>query len=167
MLNETKCCAYSFEKLWSFFSPGNHFPKIFQLIYIGISFTGEKISLTAFSNKIAQEIMILGGTCWHSLTVLAQMCDISGSAGKTKGCFNPDFPDSKGRQVLNYFIILCPVICFDMLKNNKSMLHQLPHEKSYFDAQIAFSSEIVQKNCIQIFKRILQVTQLKSDSIFK
>lgn len=37
------------------FSPGNNFPKSFQLIYIGISFAGEKATLTAFSNKIAQE----------------------------------------------------------------------------------------------------------------
>lgn len=88
---------------------------------------GEKVSLTALSNKIAQEIMILGGTWWHLLTVLAQMCDISGSAGKTKGSFNPDFPDSKGRQVFSYFHN--SVVCFDMLKKNKSMLHQLPHRK--------------------------------------
>lgn len=109
--------------------------------------------------------MILGGTCWHSLIVLAQLCDISGSAGKTKGRFNPDFPDSKGRQVLSYSYN--SVICFDILRNNKNMLHQLPHKKSYFDAQIAFSSQIVQKNCIQVLKRIPQVIQLKSDNVFK
>lgn len=70
--------------------------------------------------------MILGGTCWHSLTVLAQMGDISGLLEKQKGV-STDFPDSKGRKVLSY--LHNSVICFDMLKNNKSMFHQLPHKK--------------------------------------
>lgn len=71
--------------IWEvFFSPANHFPKRLQLTHIGISFAGEKVSLSASSNKIAQGVTILRGTCWHSLTVLAQMCGISGSAWKNR-----------------------------------------------------------------------------------
>lgn len=40
----------------------------FQILCNGISYAREKVSLSAFSNKTAQEITILGGTCWHSLT---------------------------------------------------------------------------------------------------
>lgn len=68
--------------------------------------------------------MIVGGTCWHSLMVLAQMCDICGLLEKQKGV-STDFPDSKGN--LSYFHN--SVIYFDMLKNNKSILHQLTCKK--------------------------------------